>query len=151
LAMKVRNPQKPDQYLEQPIEGTVTETTEIWINGRAAKIGDLQVKDSVEATGYPQGKGENSNYAAETIKVTRPEPPPGAQAQPQTNPNTPANNRPVVMKGDKQPLVTSVTPPPVSQSEQQAKLRMLVDEFKKQRAETVTKRDALLKEGRPPN
>src|SRR5262245_64369870 len=72
LAMKVRNPQDPGKFLDQPIEGTVTETTDIWIDGRAARITDLKVNDNVQATGYPQGKGENANYVAQTIRVNRP-------------------------------------------------------------------------------
>jgi len=141
LAMKMRDPKDKSQFLPQEIEGSVTPTTELWINGKAAKMADLRVSDKVEATGYRQGKGENEQIIAEKLSIERPEAvlPKPMEAPPGTPPPAAASTAPAAAES----TPAGLNPKGVEL------MRQLVREIKKQRGEFAAQKAKLLKEGRP--
>jgi aspartate 1-decarboxylase len=54
-------------------EGTFKEDTEVEINGRAAKLENVQPGDKVVVYGYREGEGENVKLVATRVEVIRPE------------------------------------------------------------------------------
>lgn len=161
LAMKLRNPKNKSEFLPKEIEGSVTPTTEIQINGKLAKLADLREKDTVEATGYRQGKGDEEKIVAEKITVDRPIEV-AAPVKPLTPP-TPAPTNPAPVAASTPPPATqaaetppvdpnAATPnapaPKVGLSPTDA-LKMFVEEVKKHRNKAAAERAELLKEGRP--
>ena len=53
--------------------GQATDQTEVMINGRQAKLGDINPGDEGEVTGYIEGEGFNKRLVATKISITREE------------------------------------------------------------------------------
>lgn len=57
---------------EQNLEGTFTDKTEVWINGRTHEIKDVRPGDRVEVYGYSEGEGTNRKLIATKVVINRP-------------------------------------------------------------------------------
>src|SRR5439155_16525722 len=57
-------------------------------------------------------------------------------------------NHAIAIEQKGNPTTPTIQPTPDNMADKQSKLKMLLDEFKRQRAAAVARRDALLKEGR---
>lgn len=149
VAMKLRNPKNKAEWLTKEVEGAVTETTEIQINGRAAKFADLRVKDTVEATGYRQGKDDNEEIIAEAIRVDRPtESIPSTPGLSTPPPSTTAASPPPPAANGNAPAASA---PPRQSLSREELMRLFVQELEKARTKAILDRAELLKEGRPPD
>ncbi|MFQ6048951.1 MAG: hypothetical protein ACE5K7_06270 [Phycisphaerae bacterium] len=62
---------KRQQWIE--VHGTVTDETEVLINGRSAQLSDVRPGDRVKVIGYEEGKGTAKRLVAAKIMVTREE------------------------------------------------------------------------------
>ena len=58
---------------EQIIEGSVTDGTEVLINGKVAELKDIRLKERVKVIGYRKGKGAGARIVAIRIEIERPE------------------------------------------------------------------------------
>jgi len=61
----------PEKQAEVPITGTVTDQTEILINGRVARLEDIRVGEKVTATGRRVKEGGAPQLIATRIEVIR--------------------------------------------------------------------------------
>lgn len=57
----------------QVFSGQATDQTEVMINGRQAKLGDIRPGDEGEVVGYIEGEGFNKRLVATKISITREE------------------------------------------------------------------------------
>lgn len=58
---------------DMKLTGHVTDETEYFINGRAAKLGDIKVKDRVKVIGYVTGEDTDRVYVVTGVEVERDE------------------------------------------------------------------------------
>lgn len=165
LAMKVRDEKNPGRFLEKEIEGTITPTTEIFINSARAELKDVQVNDRVTAIGHAKGDGDNLEIVAEELRIERsaaaePAParaageskpaPTAAAAPPQPAPAEqapPSEPKPADAAASATPDAPKPTRPDVRSARIDLYMR-LVEEFQRKRQELVVERDDLLKQGR---
>jgi hypothetical protein len=54
-----------------PIEGAVTPQTEILINGRVSKLGDVKIGEQVVVTGYLEKTGPKQRIVATKVQIER--------------------------------------------------------------------------------
>jgi hypothetical protein len=80
VSMGFRN----EKGIEQILEGTVREDTEVEINGRKQKLEDIHEGDKVDVYGIKEGRGESLKLVATRIVATRPQ----AADWKSTNPTT---------------------------------------------------------------
>lgn len=58
---------------EIPLTGRVTDETEYFINGRAAKLTDIRLKERVRVSGYIRGSDMDREYVVVKVEVERDE------------------------------------------------------------------------------
>ncbi len=58
---------------EVVINGRVSETTEVFINGKLARFEDVRPQEQVRVTGYKEGKGEAAIVVVTKVEVQRPD------------------------------------------------------------------------------
>ena len=63
---------KDEKGREHELRGTVTEDTEVWINGRIHKLEDIREGDRVTVVGYQEGHGTEKKLVAVKVIVDRP-------------------------------------------------------------------------------
>ena len=56
---------------ELAVEGRVTDTTEVLINGRLARLEDIRPQEHVRVTGYKEGKGVNALVVVTKVEIER--------------------------------------------------------------------------------
>lgn len=63
---------KDEKGREHELRGTVTEDTEVWINGRIHSLKDIREGDRVTVIGYQEGHGTEKRLVAVKVTVDRP-------------------------------------------------------------------------------
>ena len=58
---------------EQVLDGRITDTTEVLINGQQATPKDILLKERVKVTGYKKGSGVNAEIVAVKVEIERAE------------------------------------------------------------------------------
>jgi hypothetical protein len=71
VAMDFLHPKKGDKL---ELRGTVTQDTEIIIDGRIAKLEDVKIGEGVEVTGYVTGEGPDQKLVVTKVTIERPVP-----------------------------------------------------------------------------
>jgi hypothetical protein len=63
----------PKRNKEVVINGRVSDTTEVFINGKLARFEDVRPQEQVRVTGYKEGKGESTIVVVTKVEVDRPD------------------------------------------------------------------------------
>jgi len=143
VSMQWRDPKDATNLRE--LEGTITDTTEIWINGQHGKFEDLREGDRLKAVGYQQGEGGAAEIVAEKlmidrfIQATAPATRPALTIKP---PTTAPTTTP--------PTATSVSRTP-KRGNEKATFKLLITELQKRKRQAIAEREELLKAGTPPD
>ncbi|MEE8170165.1 MAG: hypothetical protein V3T70_06425 [Phycisphaerae bacterium] len=150
ITIKIRDPKDRSRYLDTEIEGEITPTTEIFIDGRKATLAEVRVNDQVDAIGYRKGSGDEARIIAEELHIQR-----GEFVQVKSPPAAGPAADPI--DSDAAAAIPETTeqvkpPPAADDAERRIGLyRMMLEEFRKRKQELEAERAELIKQGMPPD
>lgn len=169
VAMKI----KTEEGIEQEHSGTISDETEILINGRGAKLADVVVGDKVDVT-VQKSKTEDGKFDIKKVEVTRssdsdwkttntatqpaltPNPPvtPPTVTPTPTPPPANTNTPPTTPRAQADPTTPNPVPDEgMASSDQEAQKQDLTDliyaQIRVRMEEALARRSSLLKNGTP--
>jgi hypothetical protein len=137
VTMKIRDEKDQSKFLDKEVVGEINTQTEILINDKQGKIGDLMDGDRIQATGRIEGEGDAQRIVAEEIKVSR------VMIEPAVDPRVAGASAPT-----ERPASAAVASGPATQDKNKIEqVKLFIDLLRKNRNEARAQREKLLSEG----